>query len=118
MKASYAQLLKVTADEAFKNCDVELLNPGVYGALGFISKGRRRVIPYIAQISDAWRNFNAPPINVAAIARAVGANSRLRRTDLLSSRTIVAQGTSAAFHLGMSQLGIADDGKFCLPSSA
>lgn len=114
LRASYVQLLKITTDDVFRKGDFELFDPGVYGALGFIRKDHRRVIAYLGQISDAWHKFNAPRMDVSAVARAVGGQSQLRMTNLLNSRTITVQATNATFHLEMSQLGVEDDGKFCL----
>jgi glycosidase len=114
LRDSYVQLLKITTDDVFKRGDFELFDPGVYGALGFIRKDRRRVIAYLSQISDAWHKFNSPQMDVSAVAREAGAESQLRLTNLLTSRSVTLQGNNGAFHLEMSHLGVDDDNRFCL----
>jgi glycosidase len=114
LRASYIQLLKITTDDVFKRGDFELFDAGVYGALGFIRKDQRRVIAYLGQISDAWHKFNSPQMDVSAVARDAGAQSQLRLTNLLTSRSIAVQEDNGAFRVQMSQLGIDDDTKYCL----
>jgi len=111
---SYAQLLNVTSNEVFKNGDFRLFEPGVYGAVGFTRSNDHRVVAYLAQISDAWHRFNAPPMNVSAIAYEVGAASQMRLTNLLTSTSTAVQASDGAFHMEMGRLGIDDETKFCL----
>jgi glycosidase len=114
LKESYAQLLSVTNNEIFMNGDFRLFEPGVYGAIGFTRSNNHRVVAYIAQISEAWHRFNAPPMNVSAIAYEVGASSQMRLTNLLNSTSTTVQPGDGAFYLEMSRLGIDDETKFCL----
>ncbi len=114
LKDSYVQLLKITTDDVFKRGDFGLFDPGVYGALGFIRKDQRQVIAYLGQISEAWHKFDEPQMDVSAVARAAGAQSQLRLTNLLTSRSITVQENNGAFHIAMSQLGVDHDTKFCL----
>jgi glycosidase len=118
LREAYAQLLKVTRDDVFKTGDFRLFDPGVYGAIGFTRSNNQRVIAYLAQISEAWHRFNAPPINVSAIAYEVGASSQMRLTNLLTSTSITAQVNNGTFNLEMSRLGIDDETKFCLLEAA
>jgi glycosidase len=111
---SYVQLLKTTADEVFKKGEFQLFDPGVYGALGFIRRDQRRVVAYLGQISDAWHKFNAPRMNVSGLAQKAEAQSQLRLTNLLTSRSVTVHRDKGAFHLEMSQLGVDDASKFCL----
>jgi hypothetical protein len=114
LRESYSQLLKITRDEVFKDGDFRLFDPGVYGAMGFTRSNNQRVIAYLAQVSEAWHRFNAPPMNVSAIAYEVGASSQLRLRNLLTSASTTVQESDGAFHLEMSRLGIDDETKFCL----
>lgn len=114
LRAAYVQLLKITADDVFKNGDFELFDPGVYGALGFIRKDQHRVIAYLGQIAEAWHKFNAPQMDVSAIARGVGAHTQVRLTNLLTSRSISIHENNGAFRTEMNQLGVDDDTRFCL----
>ncbi len=114
LRESYAQLLRITRDEVFKDGDLRLFDPGVYGAMGFTRTNNQQVVAYLAQISEAWHRFNAPPMNVSAIAYEVGASSQLRLTNLLTSTSTTVQVSDGAFHLEMSRLGIDDETKFCL----
>jgi glycosidase len=114
LRDSYVQLLKVTTDDVFKKGDFELFDPGVYGALGFIRKDQSRVIAYLGQISDAWHKFNQAQMDVSPVAHKAGAQSQLRLTNLLTSRSITVQENNGAFRVEMSQLGVGDDVKFCL----
>jgi hypothetical protein len=114
LQQSYAQLFKITCDEVFKNGDFRLFDPGVYGAMGFTRSNSQRVVAYLAQISEAWHRFNAPPMNVSSIAYAVGASSEMRLTNLLASTSTIVQENDGEFHLEMSRLGIDDETNFCL----
>ncbi len=114
LKESYAQLLSVTDNEVFENGDFRLFEPGVYGAVGFTRSNAHRVVAYLAQISDAWHRFNAPPMNVSAIAFEIGASSQMRLTNLLTSTSTIVLANSGSFLLEMGRLGIDDETKFCL----
>jgi glycosidase len=114
LKESYARLLSVTDNEVFETGEFRLFEPGVYGAVGFIRSNSHRVVAYLAQISDAWHRFNAPPMNVSAIAFEVGALSQMRLTNLLNSTSTTVQADNGSFLLEMSRLGIDDETKFCL----
>ncbi|MEK6321826.1 MAG: alpha-amylase family glycosyl hydrolase [Acidobacteriota bacterium] len=114
LKESYIQLLQITRDDVFEKGDFQLFDPGVYGAIGFIRKDHRRVVAYLGQISEAWHRFNSPQMNISQVAREVGAQDKLRLTNLLTSRSITVHDNNGAFNLEMSQLGVDDDAKFCL----
>ena len=114
LKASYVQLLKITADDVFKRGDFDLFDPGVHGALGLIRRDQRRVIVYLGQISDAWHKFNSPQMDVSPVARAAGWQNQLRLTNLLTSHSITVQENNGAFQVAMSQLGVDQDTTFCL----
>jgi len=114
LRDCYVQLLKTTTHDVFKRGDFELFDPGVYGTLGFTRKDQRRVIAYLGQISDAWHKFNSPQMDVSAVAREAGAESQLLLTNLLTSISVIVQENNGAFHLEMSQLGVANEAKFCL----
>lgn len=114
LRGSYAQLLKVTNGEVFKNGEFHLFEPGVYGTVGFTRSNDQRVVAYLAQISDAWHRFSGPPMNVSAIAYEVGASSQMRLTNLLTSASTTLQASDGAFHLEMGRLGIDEETKFCL----
>lgn len=114
LRESYVRLLQITRDDVFEKGDFQLFDPGVYGALGFIRKDRRRVVAYLGQISEAWHRFNSPQMNITAVAREVGAHSQVRMTDLLTERSTTVPASNGAFHLEMSQLGLDDDTRFCL----
>ena len=114
LKQSCIQLLRVTNEDVFKKGEFQLFDPGVYGAIGFIRRDQQRVVVYLGQISEAWHRFNAPQMNLSQVARAVGEQSQLRLTSLLTSRTVTVQGSNTEFHVEMSQLGVDEDTKFCL----
>lgn len=114
LRESYAQLLSVTDNEVFEIGDFRLFEPGVYGAVGFTRSNAHRVVAYLAQVSDAWHRFNAPPMNVSAVALEVGASSQMRLTNLLTSTSTTVQANNGAFHLEMARLGVDDETKFCL----
>jgi hypothetical protein len=108
------QLLKVTADDVFKKGNFQLFDPGIYGALGFIRKDERRLIAFLAQISEAWHRFNTPAMNISAVANEAGAQPALRVTNLLNSAAATIGRSNGEFHLEMSRLGVDDETKFCL----
>jgi len=114
LREEYVRLLQITREDVFQKGDFYLFDPDVYGAIGFIRKDNNRVVGYLAQISDAWHRFNFPQMNISALALAVGAQTRLRVTNLLSSQSITIQDSNGKFKLEMSQLGVEDDAKFCL----
>ena len=114
LRESYAQLLKVTRDEVFKDGDFRLFEAGVYGTVGFTRSNNHRVIAYIAQISEAWHRFNGPAMNLSAIAYEVGASGQMRLTNLLTSTSTTVQASDGSFRLEMGRLGIDDETKFCL----
>ena len=111
---AYRKLLKVTADDVFKNGDFHLFDPNVYGAIGLVRSDRQRVVGYLAQISDAWHKFNSPPMNVSNIALKAGAGSKLRLTNLLNSTSTTIDQTDGSFRVEMSRLGVDEDTRFCL----
>jgi glycosidase len=111
---AYVKLLKITADDVFKKGDFELFDPGVYGVLGFIRKDSTRVIAYLGQISEAWHQFNAPPMDVSSLGRVAGAHDQLRLRDLLSCRSITIRENNGAFQVAMSELGVDQDTQFCM----
>ncbi|MFY9553815.1 MAG: alpha-amylase family glycosyl hydrolase [Blastocatellia bacterium] len=113
LRESYAKILKITADDVFKNGGFLVFDPGVYGATGLIRKDERRVVSYLAQISDAWHRFNGPRMDLSAIAREAGAQHRLRLLNLLNGRSITVQENNG-FHAEMDLLGVEDETKFCL----
>jgi hypothetical protein len=82
--------------------------------LGFIRKDQHRVVVYLGQIADAWHTFDSPEMNLSMVARAAGAQVRLRLTNLLNSRSTTVQERNGGFQVSMSQFGIDDDTKFCL----
>ena len=114
LRDSYRQLLKATADDVFKEGDFQLFDPNVYGALGIIRKNNRRVVAYLAQVSDAWHKFNSPSMNLSAIARAAGAGSRVRLTNLLTSTSTTLDQIDGSFRVELNRLGVNEDNKFCL----
>jgi len=114
LRESYAQLLKVTADDVFKKGNFQLFDPGIYGAIGFIRKDERRLIAFLAQISEAWHRFNTPAMNISAVANEAGAQPALRVTNLLNSAAATIGRSNGEFHLEMSRLGVDDETKFCL----
>jgi hypothetical protein len=114
LRESYMQLLKVTADDVFKKGNFQLFDPGIYGALGFIRKDERRLIAFLAQISEAWHRFNAPAMNISAVANEAGAQPVLRVTNLLNSAAATIGRSNGEFHLEMSRVGVDDETKFCL----
>jgi hypothetical protein len=114
LKDAYARILMATRDDVFKVGEFHVFDPQVYGAIGIIRKDAKRVVAYLGQISEAWHRFNAPPMNVTAIANAAGAQGRLRLVNLLNSSSATVQEIDGAFKIEMSQLGIDDEGKFCL----
>jgi hypothetical protein len=111
---AYVKLLRITADDVFKKGDFELFDPGVYGALGFIRKDSRRIIAYLGQISEAWHQFNAPPMDVSLLGRLAGAHDQLRLEDLLTGRSTTIRQRNGAFHVAMTEMGVDQDAKFCL----
>ena len=113
LRDSYVQLLKVTADDVFKNGDFQLFDPGVYGALGLIRKNQRRVVAYIGQISDAWHKFHSPRFNVSGLAREAGAQGQLRLTNLLTHTSTTLQ-ENDGFHLDLNSVGVDHETRFCL----
>jgi len=114
LKEAYINLLRITGDDVFQKGHFNLFDPGVYGAIGFIRKNRDRVVAYLGQISDAWHRFNSAQMNISDLARAVGVQSQLRLTNLLTSMSVTVQDNNGGFNLEMSQLGVDDDTKFCL----
>ena len=114
LREAYVQLLHITRDDVFQKGDFQLFDPCVYGAIGLIRKDHRRLVAYLGQISDAWHRFNSPKMDISDLARSVGAQSQMRLTNLLTSRSITLQDSNGAFNLEMSQLGVDDDTKFCL----
>jgi glycosidase len=114
LREAYVHLLRITRDDVFRRGDFQLFDPRVYGAIGFIRKDRDRVVAYLGQISDAWHRFNSAQMDVSDLARAVGAQSQLRLTNLLTSRSITVLDSYGEFKLEMNQLGVDDDAKFCL----
>jgi hypothetical protein len=114
LKDSYARILKATNDDVFKVGEFHLFDPQVYGAIGVIRNDMKRVVAYLGQISDAWHRFNGPQLNVTAIARAAGAQTRLRLVNLLNSSSVTVQEIDGNFRIETSRLGIDDDGEFCL----
>jgi glycosidase len=113
-RESYTRLLKVTADDVFKNGDFRLFDPNVYGAIGVIRNDHQRVVAYLGQISDAWHKFNSPQMNISDIALQAGARSQLRLTNLLNSASITVDQIDGSFRVEMSRLGVDEDTKFCL----
>lgn len=118
LRASYTQLLRITRDGVFEDGAFHLFDPGVYGAFGFIRNNDRRVIIYLAQISEAWHKFNSPQMDVSAVAREVGAISQLRLTNLLASTSTTVQESGGAFRVEMSRLGVDEETKFCILEAA
>jgi glycosidase len=114
LKDSYARILKATNDDVFKVGEFHLFDPQVYGAIGVIRNDMKRVVAYLGQISDAWHRFNGAQMNVIAIARAAGAQTRLRLVNLLNSSSVTVQEIDGNFRIETSRLGIDDDGEFCL----
>jgi hypothetical protein len=114
LKDSYVRMLKATHDDVFKLGEFHLFDPQVYGAIGVIRNDTKRVVAYLGQISDAWHRFNGPQLNVTAIARAAGAQTRLRLVNLLNSSSATVQEVDGTLKIEASRLGVDDDTKFCL----
>ena len=114
LREDYVHLLRITREDVFQKGDFQLFDPRVYGAIGFIRKDRLRAVAYLGQISDAWHRFNSAQMNISDLARSVGAQSQLRLTNLLNSRSTTVQDSNGEFKLEMSQLGVDDDAKYCL----
>ena len=114
LRETYVQLLQITRDDVFQKGDFRLFDPHLYGAIGIIRKDRLRVVAYLGQISECWHRFSSAQIDISDLARAVGAQSQLRLTNLLTSQSTTLQDSNGAFNLQMSQLGVEDDAKFCL----
>lgn len=114
LRESYIQLLRVTADDVFRKGNFQLFDPGIYGALGFVRKDERRVVAFLAQISEAWHRFNAPATNISAVAREAGAQTGLRVTNLLNSAAVTIGQSSGEFYIEMNRLGVDHETKFCL----
>jgi hypothetical protein len=53
-------------------------------------------------------------LNVTAIARAAGAQTRLRLVNLLNSSSATVQEVDGTLKIEASRLGVDDDTKFCL----
>ena len=113
LRDSYVQLLRITADDLFKVGGLQLFDPGIYGALGFIRKDEHRVVAYLGQISDCWHRFNSPQMNISEVATAAGAKGQLRLTNLLTSAAVTIQ-ENDGFKVEMSRLGVDSESKFCL----
>lgn len=114
LRESYARLLKITDDDVFRNGELQLFDPGVYGALGLIRREQRRVVAFLAQISEAWHKFNSPQMNVSAVARASGAQRAMRVTNLLNSESVTIHENDGGFQLQTHRLGLNEEDKFCL----
>lgn len=114
LRYSYRQLLKVTADDVFKEGDFQLFDPNVYGAIGLIRKGRRRVVAFLAQISDAWHRFSSTSMDLSHVALAAGAGSKARLTNLLTSTSITLDQIDGSFRVELNRLGVDEDTNFCL----
>lgn len=113
LRGSYERLLRITADGVFETGELQLFDPEVYGALGFIRKDEHRVVAYLGQISDCWHEFSSPQMNISEVARAAGAQGQLRLTNLLTSASTTIQ-ENDGFKVEMSRLGVDRESKFCL----
>jgi hypothetical protein len=114
LRNSYMQILRATSDEVFRSGDFLLFDCQTYGTVAFIRRSAGRVLAYIGQVSDAWHRFNSTFLNVSPLAIAVGAQRQLRLTNLLTSQSIIIQGSGVAFHVQLNQLGVSDETSFCL----
>jgi len=114
LKQAYSEILKLTAEDVFKNGDFQLFDTGVYGVVAFIRRNAERTVVYLGQISDAWHKFNSVPIDLTSVARALTAQSHLQLTNLLTSSSITIEGNNGAFHAQLNQLAVETETNFCL----
>lgn len=118
LKEAYLQILLATSDELFKSGEFMLFDCRAYGTVAFIRRNARRVVAYVAQISDAWHKFNSAPLDVTPLAQAAGAQGSLRLTNLLNSRSTAIERSGGAFHIRLDQLGVDVETTFCLLEAA
>src|SRR6185503_21288257 len=84
LRDAYHEILKVTSGIVFKEGTFALFDSKVYGVVAFIRQTADRTVAYLGQISDAWHKFNSFPVDMTPLARAIGAESELRLTNLLT----------------------------------
>ena len=114
LREAYSQILKATSGDVFKDGAFQLFDSKVYGVVAFIRQSAEKTVAYLGQISDAWHKFNSFPADLTPLARAVGAQSQLRLTNLMNSASITVQEINGSFQLQFNQLAVGDETNFCL----
>ncbi len=114
LKIAYEQLLKATNDEVFRKGEFQLFNNGVEGAVSFYRAYEGRTVIYLGQISDAWHQFSAVPLNITTPASAQNLQGDLQVTNLLTHQSKTLQEHNGTFHVLLEELGASEDARFAL----
>lgn len=114
LREAYSEILKLTSDDVFKNGSFALFESRVYGVVAFIRQSEQRTVVYLGQISDAWHKFNSFPVDMTSVAIAIGAQSRLKLINLMTSSSLTIESNNGAYQLLLNQLGVSEDTNFCL----
>ncbi|HKP85145.1 MAG TPA: alpha-amylase family glycosyl hydrolase, partial [Blastocatellia bacterium] len=114
LREAYSKILGVTSEDVFKDGSFTLFESNVYGVVAFIRQGAGRTVAYLGQISEAWHKFNSFPVDVTPLARAIGAQSRFRLTNLLTSSSVTVEENGGAYRLQLNELAVGGDANFCL----
>ncbi|MBI3654156.1 MAG: hypothetical protein HY231_24255 [Acidobacteria bacterium] len=114
LQSAYEQLLTVTKDEVFAKGDFQLFDSDVYGVVAYLRQTSERVIAYCGQISEAWHNFSATPLNITALAQALHAEGEIRVTNLLNSHAKLIAAKNGSYHVQLNEFGASHEARFCL----
>ncbi|HKP12855.1 MAG TPA: alpha-amylase family glycosyl hydrolase, partial [Blastocatellia bacterium] len=113
LREAYERLLRLTSADVFRKGSFTVFDSRVWGAVTFMRQDAERTIGYLAQISPAWHKFHSASFDITAMARAIGAGSRLVVTNLLNASSIQIQEHDGAFHFQPERLGTDEGAQFC-----
>jgi glycosidase len=113
LRASYAQLLKLTAADVFKNGSFSVFDSRVWGAVAFMRQDGEHTVGYLAQVSPAWHKFHSASFDITPMARAISAGRQITVTNLLTAAAIEVEEQGGAFTFQPERIGAAVETQFC-----
>jgi glycosidase len=114
LKSSYQKILSATSQPVFRQGSFETFDSRVWGAVTFLRQDESRAVAYLGQISEAWHSFHSASFDVSRLAESIGADHRMRVTNLLNLESIIIERRDGGFHLRPDQISVSEGTEFCL----
>jgi hypothetical protein len=114
LRADYEQLLILASDEVFQSGSFHRFDCGSPEVISFMRQDETKLIAYLGAVGGTPQPFAHTVLDISAIARAIGASSSVRVTNLLTLQSAVISGDWGRFLLVPTQIGAQENARFCL----